>query len=163
MDTDKSYKTSYTRNSKKYGRERFPVWVVCRYQCGKYGKHGMVKLAYVVIGKVKMGFGRLYEEYRKRFGIECSYRMAGEVFALTTSKNVLVRLFFVSLGFMLLNLHSKVKWEVLYFEGRQGPRQLLHDLLPLHKFRLWIFDVLKQRRGFADQIVIPLSSGAAVY
>ncbi|MDZ8029527.1 MULTISPECIES: hypothetical protein [unclassified Nostoc] len=36
----RSYKTTYTLNSDKYGSCTFPVWIVCTYKNGKRRAHG---------------------------------------------------------------------------------------------------------------------------
>ena len=52
----------------------FEVWVVCRYQKGTRGKKGVEYLVYVV-HQIKTSLGYIREDYRKRFGIESSYRL----------------------------------------------------------------------------------------
>lgn len=153
----KSYHTSYTRKSVTYDQETFPVHVVCIYSKGRYRRRGLYRFAYVVIGQVKMQPRQIADEYRRRFGIETSYRMMNTVRARTTSKSVQLRLFFVTLAFLLLNLWSYVKWSHLYVP-RRGPRQILHRLLPLARWRLWLWEMVKQRLGFSLVITIPLEA-----
>lgn len=153
----KSYHTSYTRKSVTYDQETFPVHVVCIYSKGRYRRRGLYRFAYVVIGQVKMQPRQVADEYRRRFGIETSYRMMNTVRARTTSKSVQLRLFFVTLAFLLLNLWSYVKWSHLYVP-RRGPRQILHRLLPLARWRLWLWEMVKQRLGFSLVITIPLEA-----
>ena len=153
----KCYHTSYTRKSVTYDQETFPVHVVCIYSKGRYRRRGLYRFAYVVIGQVKMQPRQVADEYRRRFGIETSYRMMNTVRARTTSKSVQLRLFFVTLAFLLLNLWSYVKWSHLYVP-RRGPRQILHRLLPLARWRLWLWEMVKQRLGFSLVITIPLEA-----
>ncbi len=70
----KSYKTTHTMNLGKDNEVTFDLWVVCKYQKGKRGKHGIEYLAYVVY-KVTISLDYIYQDYRKRFGIESSYRL----------------------------------------------------------------------------------------
>jgi hypothetical protein len=153
----KSYHTTYTRQSVIYDQETFPIHVVCLYSKGRYRRRGLYRFAYVVIGQVKMQPRQVADEYRRRFGIETSYRMMNTVRARTTSKSVELRLFFVTLAFLLLNLWSYVKWSHL-FVPRRGPRQILHRLLPLARWRLWLWEMVKQRLGFSLVITIPLEA-----
>ena len=82
----KSYKTSHIMNAGKDNEVTFPLWVVCKYRQGKRGKYGIEYLAYVVY-KVTIGLDYVYQDYRRRFGIETSYRLKNICRIRTTSKN----------------------------------------------------------------------------
>ena len=157
----KSYVTTYTRGSDKYGEQTFTVQVVCKYNKGRYRRNGVKHFAYIIIGKLKLSAVQVFEEYRSRFGIETSYRMMNTMRARTTRTTrttrtcAALRLFFVALALLLLNLWSYVKWHYLFVPAR-GPRQLLHDLLPFARWRLWLWDVIQQRQGFS--LAIPISN-----
>jgi putative transposase len=153
----KSHQTTYTRISPEYGAQTLQVTIVCRYSKGRYKRCGIVHFAYLVIGHLKMRPDQIFREYRRRFGIESSYRLMDTMRARTTTHCVAVRLFFVALAFLLLNLWCFVKWAHL-FVSTLGPRRILHHLLPLARWRLWLWEMIKQRLGFSLKIVIPLSS-----
>lgn len=153
----KSYVTTYTRTSTIYPTETFSVHVACKYSQGRYKRQGIYCCAYIVIGELKMNPIQIYSEYRFRFGIESSYRLMNQVRARTTSKSPSWRLFYVGLALLMLNLWSFVKWSYLYI-SRPGPRQVLHALLPLARWRLWLWEVVKQRLGFSLDIIIPAPS-----
>ena len=150
----KSYQTTYTRSSTRYGEQAFTVQVVCKYSNGRYGRQGIYRFPYIVIGELKMPPHQVFEEYRRRFGIETSYRLMNTMRARTTSTSVALRLFLVALAFLLLNLWSYVKWCHLFVPER-GPRQVLHHLLPLARWRLWLWEMVKQRLGFSSAITVP--------
>lgn len=109
--------------------------------------------AYIVIGNLKMSPQQIYEEYRKRFGIESTYRLMNTMWARTTSRSVALRLFFVDLALLLLNLWAYVKWRFSY-KRQAGPRQVLHYLLPLARWRLWLWEMVKQPLGFSLEIAL---------
>lgn len=153
----KSYQTTYTRPSTQYGPETFNVVVVCKYSKGRYQRQGIYHFAYIVIGKVKMEPHQIFEVYRRRFGIETSYRLMNTMRARTTSSSITLRLFYVALALLLLNLWSYVKWHFL-FVPKHGPRQVLHHLLPLARWRLWLWEMIKQRLGFSLSITVPLAA-----
>jgi putative transposase len=153
----KSYQTTYTRKSTIYGAETLPVHIVCRYSKGRYGRRGLYRFAYIVIGPLQMPPHQIAEEYRRRFGIETSYRLMNSVRARTTSRSTELRFFLVTLALLLLNLWSYVKWKYL-FVPRPGPRQVLHHLLPLARWRLWLWEMVKQRLGFSLVISIHLEA-----
>jgi putative transposase len=152
----KSYVTTYTRPSLKHGEQTFTVQVVCRYTKGRYRRNGVKHFAYIMIGKIKLTPKQVFEEYRSRFGIETSYRLMNTMRARTTSTCVALRLFFVALALLLLNLWSYVKWHHL-FVPKRGPRQPLNNLLPLARWRLWLWEVIKQRQGFSLAIAVTTS------
>lgn len=152
-----SYTTTYTRSSQTYGERALIVHIVCKYNKGRYHRNGVKHFAYTVIGKLKITPQQLFEEYRRRFGIETGYRLMNTMRARTTSKCVGLRLFFVALALLLLNLWHYVKWQHV-FVPRPGPRQVLHHLLPLARWRLWLWEMVKHRQGFSLTIEIPLTA-----
>jgi len=152
----KSYVTTYTRPSLKHGEQTFTVQVVRRYTKGRYRRNGVKHFAYIIIGKLKLTPQQVFEDYRSRFGIETSYRLMNTMRARTTSTCVALRLFFVALALLLLNLWSYVKWHHL-FVPKRGPRQPLNKLLPLARWRLWLWEMIKWRQGFSLAIDIAMS------
>jgi hypothetical protein len=155
LNSRQSYRTTYTRHSPKYGDQTFEVVVVCKYSKGRYGRQGAYQFAYLIIGTVKIDPRQVFELYRRRFGIETSYRLMNTMRARTTSASVTLRLFYVALALLLLNLWCYVKWHFL-FVPKPGPRQILHHLLPLARWRLWLWEIVKQRLGFSLSISVPL-------
>jgi putative transposase len=150
----KSHTTSYTRRSKQYGTCVLPITVVCRYKKGRFGDHGLQRFAYVTLGSLKMTPHQVADEYRRRFGIETSYRLMNTMRARTTSTSAAWRLFLVALALLLLNLWACVKWQHLFIP-KPGPRQVLHHLLPLARWRMWLWEIIKQRQGFSLEIIVP--------
>ena len=147
----RSYQTTYTRASKEYGQQTFPVAIVCKYSKGRYRRHGAFLFAYILIGHIKMHPHQIFQLYRRRFGIEASYRLMNTVRARTSSTSVTLRLFYIALALLLLNLWVYVKWH-FFFLPKPGPRQVLHHLFPLDRFRLWLWEVVKLRLGFSLSI-----------
>ena len=153
----KSHTTTYTRHSVQYGTHVLPITVVCRYKKGRFGDHGVQRFAYVTLGQLKLSPRQVANEYRRRFGIETSYRLMNTLRARTTSTSAAWRLFLVALALLLLNLWAYVKWQHLFIPNR-GPRQVLHHLLPLARWRMWLWEMLKQRQGFSLEIIVPISA-----
>ena len=79
------------------------VGVVGVYSNGKHGKHGQEFYAYAVY-KVSLGLRALHQDYRLRFGIESSYRLKNTCRIKTTMKKPVVRLLFVGIAFLLIDL-----------------------------------------------------------
>ena len=153
----KSHTTTYTRRSTQYGTHVLPITVVCRYKQGRFGDQGLQRFAYVTLGALKMTPHQIADEYRRRFGIETSYRLMNTMRARTTSTSAAWRLFLVALALLLLNLWAYVKWQHLFIP-KPGPRQVLHHLLPLARWRMWLWEIIKQRQGFSLAIIVPTSA-----
>ncbi len=149
-----SHTTTYARHSSLYGTHVLPITVVCRYKKGRFGDHGLQRFAYVTLGTLKMTPHQVADEYRRRFGIETSYRLMNTLRARTTSTSAAWRLFLVALALLLLNLWTFVKWQHLFIP-KPGPRQVLHHLLPLARWRMWLWEIIKQRQGFSLEIIVP--------
>jgi putative transposase len=151
----RSYQTTYSRSSIRYGEQTFEVMIVCKYSKGRYRRQGAYHFAYIMIGEDKMDPHQVFQVYRRRFGIETSYRLMNTMRARTTSDAVSLRLFYVALALLLLNLWCYVKWHFLFVPNR-GPRQVIHSLLPLARWRLWLWEMIKQRLGFSLSVCVPL-------
>ena len=99
----KSYKTTYTITRDKDDSVTFDLWIVCKYKKGK-GKQHRVQYFVYVIHKVKTSLSYIYQDYRKRFGIETSYRLKNICRIRTNNKNPVLRLLFVGISFLLVNI-----------------------------------------------------------
>ncbi len=105
----KSYQTRHTMSQGKDKSVTFDVWIVCRYQKGKRAKRGVEYLVYVV-HKVKTSLAYIRENYRKRFGVETSYRLKNLCRIKTTTKKPTLRLLFVGISFLLVNIWVNLFW-----------------------------------------------------
>jgi hypothetical protein len=76
----------------------------------KSGKRRRKWLAFIVI-ELDWTPEKVHHEYRRRFGIECSYRLLRRVRALTTSRNPAVRFFLLAVGMILVNAWVFLRWE----------------------------------------------------
>jgi len=86
---------------------------------------------------------KIYQEYRRRFGIECSYRMVRRVRATTTSRNPALRFFLLGIGLILLNAWVFLRWEFARLMAR-GPYRVDEPLFRFHRFtRLLIRSIEK--------------------
>jgi putative transposase len=110
----KSYTTQYTLTSPQYGLVKCRMCIVCGYYKGFKLQHGIDYQVYVVY-RINIPLHRLHAHYRRRFGIETSYRLKNHCRIRTTSKNPVVRFLFVALAFILVNLWVYLLW---FFVGR---------------------------------------------
>ncbi len=112
---------------KKRGPITFRIHVVVCYQNGKnWDRRGCQYLIYAVLWHVPLGaphavpLERIQHPYRRRFGIESSFRIAHEALPRTCARSVPWRLLYLGVSLMLQNV-----WYILRLqytsEGRQGP------------------------------------------
>lgn len=125
----RSYKTSYTLNSQKYGSVTFQVWIVCTYKNGKRRAHGREFFVYAV-HQVKLSLHLIHDDYRLRCGIESSYRMKNQCRVKTTIKNPTLRFLFVALAFLIINIWIYLLWHYLS-RLRSSSRQVFSNLFTL--------------------------------
>lgn len=124
-----SYWTPYRLESQQYGGVDCQLAIVCRYRKGVRGKHGIEYLLYVVY-RVKVPLEAVRTRYRQRFGIETSYRIKNYARIRTTTKNPVLRLLFVALAFILVNLWIFLLWTNVS-ATRRGGRRVFQNLFPL--------------------------------
>jgi IS4 transposase len=80
--------------------------------------------------------------YRRRFGIESSYRCAGQVRGWTTSNNPAYRFVLIALSFFLLNIWVHLRW--LFTQvPRRGRRWLDTQRLQLSRLAKFIVRALE--------------------
>ncbi len=166
----KSYKTTHTMNLGKDNEVTFDLWVVCKYQKGKRGKHGIEYLAYVVY-KVTISLDYIYQDYRKRFGIESSYRLKKRMrptWSLTpgrtrtkpicrirtTTKNPIIRLLFVGISFLLVNIWIYILWSKIS-KPRRGGRLVYHHLFNLKQMLAFLSNGVNRIYELREIVYIP--------
>jgi putative transposase len=143
----KSYRTTHTFVS---GDQTFTAQMaVCRSfttaKRTKRLKHRAVWLLYILI-ELDLSPRQARRGYRKRFGIESSYRCAGQVRGWTTSSNPAYRFVLITLSFVLLNVWVHLRW--LYAQvPRRGRRWLKVKLLELGRLAKFMRRALERRYG----------------
>ena len=92
--------------------------------------------------------------YRKRYGIETTYRQMNQARVRTSSRSPGLRLLFVGLALVLRNLWAWLHWEALA-DARPGGRRLRQDRLRLRALLGWIGRHVENWLGWAAQIHTP--------
>lgn len=146
----KSYSTTYTMRSGEK-EATFQVNVVARHYRGKWNRHGMEYFAFAVSG-VDVPAGKTHREYRRRFGIETSYRLMNAARARTTSRSPVLRLLYIAFGFLLMNIWIYLHWFYVSVK-RQGGRQPVEWRFKtmLRQMTRAIEDTL----GFTEDVMVP--------
>ena len=153
----KSYRTTHTfRNTAE--KKQFTAEVaVCRvFSTAK--RTGRMKrragwLLFILIN-LDLTPRQARRSYRRRFGVETSYRCAGQLRAWTTSKNPALRFVLIGLSFFLLNVWLHLRW--LYTQvPRRGCRQLDTRRFSLTRFARFIVQAAEHRYGCVHEIIAP--------
>ncbi len=92
--------------------------------------------------------------YRRRFGVESSYRCAGQVRGWTTSRNAAYRFVLIGLSFLLLNVWLVLRWHVTQVP-RRGRRWLDIQRFALSRFGALLRRALEHHYGVVHEIVAP--------
>jgi putative transposase len=142
-----SYRTTHTFAS---GTQTFTATVaVCRSfttaKRTKRLKRREVWLIYILI-HLDLSPRQARRWYRRRFGIESSYRCAGQVRGWTTSANPAYRFVLITLSFVLLNVWVHLRW--LYAQvPRRGRRWLQTKLFQLGRLVKFMRRALERQYG----------------
>ena len=81
------------------------------------------------------------KSYRRRFGIESSYRCARQTRAWTTSPNPALRFVLIAMSFFLLNLWVALRWRFAQLPCRGG-RRVDYAHFRLRRLIDWISHVI---------------------
>ena len=152
----KSYKISYTMSDEQKETVTFEIWIICRYLKGKRKKHGIEYLVYVV-HKVKTSLSYIRQSYRRRFGIESSYRLKNLCRIRTTNKKPTIRLLFVGISFILVNIWVNFLWRRIS-TPRRGGRIIYRQKFPLKQMLSFLQQAVDQIFQVVDTIYIPLDN-----
>jgi putative transposase len=123
----KSKIISYTMNSSNTkASATFDLAIVCKYSKNKYKRRGAKYFAYALIGTTPK-LTKIFDEYRKRFGIESSYRLMNKSRARTSSRSPELRLLYVAISLIIQNAWVYFNWSYMR-ERKQGVRHANNGL-----------------------------------
>jgi hypothetical protein len=128
---------------------------------GKNGKLRRKWLAFVVI-LLDWSPKKVYQRYRRRFGIECSYRMMRQVRVVTTSKNPALRFFLLGFGLFLVNIWVRLRWLFARKVG-SGPTRVDTKIFQLKRFVFFLRRHIEQIYGVVMAISTRLSPEIVIY
>jgi putative transposase len=151
----KSYKTTYTMTRGKDDSVTFDLWIICKYRKGHRGKHGVEYFAYVTY-KVKASLFYIHQDYRKRFGIESSYRLKNLCRIRTNNKNPILRLLFVGISFLLVNIWVNLLW-LKISQKRRGCRLIYRKVFGLKQMLAFLRQAVERKYQVVQGIYLPSS------
>jgi hypothetical protein len=120
------------------------------YEQEKTGKKHRKKLLYAISG-VRRTWREIRELYRKRFGIETTYRQMNEARIKTCSPDPRIRLLFVGIALVLRNVWVWLHFRFAKSKYSEEP-ELFLELLRFGEMLLWITEVVQKALG-ADKTI----------
>lgn len=125
----KSYRTNHTFTDGTQAE----IVLVATLPKRRGGKRARKWLAYVVIGLADWTPRQVKRAYRRRFGIECSYRQLRRLRIITNSRNPAFRFFILGFGLLLVTIWAHLRWLFCRINGR-GRTRIDETQLRLHQF-----------------------------
>ena len=96
----------------------------------------------------------IHQDYRKRFGIETSYRLKNLCRIRTTPKNPLIRLLYVGISFLLVNIWIYILWTKIS-KPRRGGRLVYHYLFTLKQMLGFLANFVNRIYEVREIVYIP--------
>ncbi len=118
-------------------------------------------LAFIVI-ELDWSVEKVHDQYRRRFGVECSYRSLRRVRATTTSRNPALRFFLLSVGLLLVNVWAFLRWEFARLIA-PGPRRVNAPLFRFHRFTRFLIRAVEDRYGVLMSMTTYQSPQSVIY
>jgi len=142
----------YTLTSGTKERATVSVCVKCRNRNGERGRHGREALVYAYGGGLVPGsYQWVKDTYRKRFGIETSYRQMEQARIRTSTRDPLLRLLYVGVALILRNVWAWLHWEILCHPHRGGRRIDLGQLT-FRGMLLWLQHYAEEWLGLHEEL-----------
>jgi Transposase DDE domain len=142
----------YTLTDSRGRKVNVAVCVKCRNLRGERGKRGRQALVYAYGGGLRPSSHRWVKEtYRSRFAIETTYRQLGQARIRTSTRDPLLRFFYVAVALILRNVWVWLHWQVLA-ERRRGGRVVDTDRLTFRAMLLWLQHWAEELLGIRDEI-----------
>ena len=143
----------YTLTDAAKRRATVRICIKCRNRRGERGQRGREAWIYAYWGIGPKWFDWVKETYRRRFGIETSYRQMNQCRIRTTSKRFEVRFLYVAIALVLRNLWVWLHHAVLS-RPRRGGIELHLERLRLRTMLRWLFEVAAEMYGLVNLTLI---------
>lgn len=152
----KSYCTSHRFGAGK--ENQFTAHVaVCRvFTTSKRTGRNAQRVEWMIFVQINLNLTpqRCRRRYRRRFGIETSYRLSNRLLGWTSSANAAYRFVLIGLSFILVNVWVHLSW--LYTQvARRGGRYLAKELFRQTRFIKFLIRALERLYGYVTAITAP--------
>ncbi len=147
-------KSGWFKHTLQDGKKNKATVSICVKRARWRDRHGKKKTdtwVYAYWGITPRRVDWVKETYRKRFGIETSYRQMNQCRIRTTTKKFNVRFLYVAIGLLLRNLWVWLHHFVLS-SPRRGRRRYNWEVLRVERMLLWLEHVAETTYGLVDKI-----------
>jgi putative transposase len=127
----------------------------------KTGQFRRKWLAFIII-EMDWSVDKVHDQYRRRFGVECSYRSLRRVRGTTTSRNPALRFFLLSVGLLLVNVWAFLRWEFARLIA-PGPRWVNPSLFRFYRFTRFLIRAVEDRYGVLMSLATLHSPQSVIY
>jgi putative transposase len=148
-----SYRTVHTFRSAEHGALTVPVTVIRTYHRRHSGQRRAAWLVYVCLDVAGVP-QRVRKRYRRRFGIESSYRLIEQVRARTTSRSPALRFLLLGLALLIVNMWIRLHWLYLRVPGR-GPRRVARWRFRLDRMTRFLTRAIERHYGVVTAVDLP--------
>jgi putative transposase len=145
--------STYTLRSSQEGKVDFALAVVCHNTQGKRGRHRRETLLYATWGVTHRAWSWIRQTYRRRFGIESSYRPVHQARIRTTSRKPALRLLFVGVALALRNVWVWLHAEVMA-QPQRGAMTLRPASMRLARMLLWLIMEIARHYRLLRQVTV---------
>lgn len=143
-----SYVTTHRFSSAKHGTAKAQVALARGFTTARRTKRKEKKMQWLVFILIncEMTAKEVRKKYRRRFGIETSYRCSRQLRGWTTAQNAAYRFLLIALSFFLLNVWIELRW-MWARKPRRGRRLLQTAHFRLRRFAKFIAHALETLYG----------------
>lgn len=158
---NKGYRTAYTFESAEQGAFTAELAVCRTLTTAKRTKRLKRRVAWLIFILIQLALTprQARRRYRRRFGIESSYRCAGQARGWTTSPNAAYRFVLLAVSFILLNVWIRLRWLFTQMP-RRGRRWLDTKRFQLGRFLKFIRRALERTYGSLSHITASIAPRA---
>jgi putative transposase len=149
-----SYHTDYTFRSAENGELTVPLAVVRTIRKRRDGTLKVEWLIYALLNVTDVPIRRVRKLYRRRFGIESSYRLLEQIRGHTTARNVALRFLWMGIALLIGNLWIALHWLYLRRRG-SGPRRVARQHFTLSQLAQFLRRAVEAMYGVISTIDPP--------
>ena len=150
----RSYRTDYTFRSAENGELTVPLAVVRTCSQRRDGSRRVEWLIYALLNATEVPLRRVRHLYRRRFGIESSYRLLEQVRGHTTARNAALRFLWMGLALLIGNIWIGLHWKYLRRRG-SGPRRVARQYFTLSQLAQFLRRAVEAIYGVISTIDPP--------
>jgi hypothetical protein len=149
-----SYRTTHTFANPDYGQLTVPLGVVKTFSKRRNGTRKVTWLIYVLLNLPELPLRTVRKLYRRRFGIESSYRLLEQVRIRTSSNNPGVRFLYMAVALLLASIWIALHWKYLRLRG-SGPRRVASQYFRLDSLRTFLLHAVEAIYGVVTVLAPP--------